>query len=98
MDTFAYVNAAPQAALFNQGELSWLGLEDYILGHARTYAQRLSVSTAPILDPNDPPYRGTQTPGGFGRSSPGPPRCRSRRMSRGWRLPATCWTRPRSST
>jgi endonuclease G len=65
MDTFAYVNAAPQAALFNQGELSWLGLEDYILGHARTYAQRLSVFTAPILDPNDPPYRGTQIPRRF---------------------------------
>ena len=65
MDTFAYVNAAPQAALFNQGELLWLGLEDYILGHARTYAQRLSVFTAPILDPNDPPYRGIQIPRRF---------------------------------
>lgn len=64
-DTFAYVNAAPQAALFNQGELLWLGLEDYILGHARTYAQRLSVFTAPILDPADPPYRGIQIPRRF---------------------------------
>ncbi len=65
LDTFTYVNAAPQAALFNQGELLWAGLEDYVLDHARTYAQRLSVLTAPVLGPDDPLYRGTRLPRRF---------------------------------
>jgi endonuclease G len=65
VDTFAYVNAAPQAALFNQGELLWAGLEDYVLEHARTYAQRLSVLTAPVFGADDPPYRGTRIPRRF---------------------------------
>lgn len=64
-DSFAYVNAAPQAALFNQGELLWSGLEDYLLDHARVYRQRLSVFTAPVLDPDDPPYRGIRIPRRF---------------------------------
>jgi endonuclease G len=64
-DTFSYVNAAPQAAEFNQGKLLWAGLEDYILDHARTYRQRLSVFTAPILAEEDPPYRGVQIPRRF---------------------------------
>ena len=65
LDTFTYVNAAPQAALFNQGELLWAGLEDYVLDHARTYAQRLSVLTAPIFADDDPLYRGTRVPRRF---------------------------------
>ena len=65
LDTFTYVNAAPQAALFNQGELLWAGLEDYVLDHARTYGQRLSVLTSPIFGPDDPPYRGTRVPRRF---------------------------------
>lgn len=65
LDTFTYVNAAPQAALFNQGELLWAGLEDYVLDHARTYAQRLSVLTAPVFGDDDPPYRGTRIPRRF---------------------------------
>ena len=65
VDTFSYVNAAPQAAAFNQGEQLWLGLEDYILGHARTYAQRLCVFTAPVLADDDPAYRDVQIPRRF---------------------------------
>lgn len=65
VDTFSYVNAAPQAALFNQGELLWSGLEDYVLEHARTYAQRLTVLTAPVFGDDDPPYRGTRVPRRF---------------------------------
>ena len=65
LDTFSYVNAAPQAALFNQGELLWAGLEDYILEHARADGQRLSVWTAPVLAPDDPVYRGIQVPRRF---------------------------------
>jgi endonuclease G len=65
LDSFTYVNAAPQAALFNQGELLWAGLENYILDHARTYHQRLSVFTAPVLADDDPPYRGIKIPRRF---------------------------------
>jgi endonuclease G len=65
LDTFSYANAAPQAALFNQGELLWAGLEDYVLDHARTYAQRLSVLTAPVFGDDDPPYRGARIPRRF---------------------------------
>jgi endonuclease G len=65
LDTFTYVNAAPQAALFNQGELLWAGLEDYVLEHARTYAQRLTVLTAPVFGDDDPLYRGTRIPRRF---------------------------------
>jgi endonuclease G len=65
LDSFSYVNAAPQAALFNQGELLWAGLEDYILDHARANGQRLSVFTAPVLAADDPSYRGIQVPRRF---------------------------------
>jgi endonuclease G len=65
LDSFAYVNAAPQAALFNQGELLWAGLEDYILKYARLYQQRLSVYTAPVLAGDDPVYRGVAVPRQF---------------------------------
>lgn len=54
-----------QAAAFNQGEQLWLGLEDYILDHARTYAQRLCVFTAPVLADDDPTFREVQIPRRF---------------------------------
>lgn len=65
LDTFSYVNAAPQAALFNLGEMLWLGLEDYVLDQARIEEQRLSVFTAPVLAADDPSYRGVQVPRRF---------------------------------
>lgn len=61
-DTFYFTNAAPQAAKFNQGDLLWLGLENYLLDNAATYQRRLVVFTAPVLDPADPSYRGVQIP------------------------------------
>ena len=60
--TFHYTNAAPQASGFNQSKELWAGLEDYILGHAATYEQRLAVFTGPILLPDDPIYRGARIP------------------------------------
>ena len=60
--TFAYPNAAPQAAGFNQSKELWLGLEDHVLAYAETTDQRLSVFTAPVLAPDDPPYRGILVP------------------------------------
>ena len=43
----------------------WAGLEDYVLDHARTYAQRLTVLTAPVFGDDDPLYRGTRVPRRF---------------------------------
>jgi endonuclease G len=62
VDTFCYTNAAPQAAEFNQGAELWVGLEDHVLAYAEANDVRLSVFTGPVLDDNDPPYRGTQIP------------------------------------
>ncbi|MFC5790030.1 DNA/RNA non-specific endonuclease [Agromyces tardus] len=61
-DSFHYPNAAPQASEFNQSMLLWVGLEDHVLEYARVHAQRLSVFTAPVLAPDDPPYRGIRVP------------------------------------
>ncbi len=61
-ETFVYTNAAPQAGEFNQSQQLWAGLEDYLLGHARTYADRLAVMTGPVLDDDDPSYRGVLIP------------------------------------
>jgi DNA/RNA endonuclease G (NUC1)/membrane protein DedA with SNARE-associated domain len=63
--TFFYTNAAPQAGAFNQSKELWLGLEDHVLAYADATDQRISVYTAPVLAPDDPPYRGTLLPRRF---------------------------------
>lgn len=60
--TFFYTNAAPQAAGFNQSKELWLGLEDHVLEYAQAKDVKVSVFTAPVLDPDDPPYRGILIP------------------------------------
>jgi endonuclease G len=65
IDTFAYTNAAPQAAGFNQSKELWLGLEDYLLEHARVFDVRLTVFTGPVFTAADPQYRGIQIPLAF---------------------------------
>ncbi|PJJ73058.1 endonuclease G [Diaminobutyricimonas aerilata] len=64
-DTFAYTNAAPQAAEFNQSKELWLGLEDYVLSAARASRSRLSVFTGPVLAVDDEEYRGVRIPRQF---------------------------------
>lgn len=64
-DTFAFPNAAPQVDMFNQSKELWLGLEDYLLGFADARDLRLTVFTAPVLAPTDPPYRGLLVPKKF---------------------------------
>jgi endonuclease G len=64
-DTFAFPNAAPQAADFNQDKELWLGLEDHVLNHADIYDARLSVFTGPVLADDDLPYRGIRIPRQF---------------------------------
>jgi hypothetical protein len=90
--TFFYPNAAPQMAGFNQSKELWLGLEDHVLAYAETTDQHLSVFTAPILDPDDPPYRGIRVPADCWTSERGsspsrselsvPSKCRSPRSPR----------------
>lgn len=62
LDTFRFTNAAPQAAVFNQGQTLWAGLENYLLNNAATYDRRLVVFTGCVLNPDDPLYRGVQIP------------------------------------
>lgn len=62
VDSFYYTNAAPQAAMFNQGRELWLGLEDYLHEHAATFDRKLVVLAGPVLDRMDPPYRGIHIP------------------------------------
>lgn len=61
-DTFYFTNAAPQASSFNQGRELWLGLEEYLQEHAATFDRKLVVFAGPVLEPEDPPYRGIQIP------------------------------------
>jgi endonuclease G len=55
-DTFHYTNSAPQHALLNQGRAMWLGLEEHILGSARTHGFKANVFTGPIFDDDDPMF------------------------------------------
>ncbi|MFC8192326.1 DNA/RNA non-specific endonuclease [Cellulomonas sp. NPDC057328] len=64
-ETFAYPNAAPQAAGFNQGAQLWVGLEDHVLEHAQAQRLRISVLTGPVLADDDPVYRGVAIPRRF---------------------------------
>ena len=64
-DTFAFPNAAPQAADFNQDKELWRGLEDHVLNHADLHDARLSVFTGPVLADDDLPYRGIRVPRQF---------------------------------
>ena len=61
-ETFYFTNAAPQASSFNQGRELWLGLEEYLIGHAATFDRKLAVFAGPVLEPDDPPYRDIQIP------------------------------------
>ncbi|MFE5191698.1 DNA/RNA non-specific endonuclease [Streptomyces sp. NPDC056628] len=61
-DTFHYTNAAPQMDIVNQGKKLWLGLEDFLLGHAKLFERKLSVFTGPVLEDSDPAYRGIKVP------------------------------------
>jgi endonuclease G len=62
LETFYFTNAAPQASTFNQGRQLWLGLEEYLQEHAATFDRKLAVFAGPVLDVDDPPYRGIQIP------------------------------------
>ncbi|MGQ3479725.1 DNA/RNA non-specific endonuclease [Paenibacillus sp. TY11] len=64
-DTFHFTNCAPQHCSFNQSSNLWLGLEDYLLNHAKNNQQKMTVFTGPIFRENDIVYRGVQIPEEF---------------------------------
>jgi endonuclease G len=51
-DTFHYPNASPQHSGLNRRQSQWRGLEDHILGSARTHDFKATVFTGPVLDEN----------------------------------------------
>ncbi len=64
-DTFHYTVCGPQTATLNQSKELWLGLEDYVLEHARTYGQTISVFSGCVFAGDDPVYRGVAIPRRF---------------------------------
>ena len=61
-DTFHFTNCSPQHHEFNAGRTLWLGLEDYVLQNAVTSDLKVSVLSGPVLDDDDPQYRGVALP------------------------------------
>ena len=62
-DTFHFTNSCPQMAGVNQQV--WLGLENYVLKHAKDDDMRVSVFTGPFFGKNDLEYRGGLVPKAF---------------------------------
>jgi endonuclease G len=54
-DTFHFTNCAPQHKGLNR--VTWLGLEDYILGSAEAHDLKASVFTGPVFRADDMVYR-----------------------------------------
>jgi endonuclease G len=63
VDTFHFTNSCPQMAGVNQR--TWLGLEEYVLQHARADGMRVNVFTGPFFGDDDLEYRGTRIPKAF---------------------------------
>lgn len=63
VDTFHYTNACPQMAGLNQK--TWVGLENYVLDHARADGMRVNVYTGPFFTTDDLAYRGALIPRSF---------------------------------
>jgi endonuclease G, mitochondrial len=62
-DTFHFTNSCPQIAGVNQK--TWLGLENYVLQHAKADGMRVTVFTGPFFGENDMEYRGALIPSAF---------------------------------
>jgi endonuclease G, mitochondrial len=62
-DTFHFTNSCPQMAKVNQ--VTWLGLENYILHNARDEDLIVSVFTGPVFGKDDVPFRGALIPRSF---------------------------------
>jgi endonuclease G, mitochondrial len=64
-DTFHFTNCSPQHERFNQGQDLWQGLENYILDHADVRNRKVTVFTGPVMDEQDPIYKGVRLPLAF---------------------------------
>ncbi|HAA31424.1 MAG TPA: endonuclease [Cyanobacteria bacterium UBA8553] len=64
-DTFHYTNCSPQHKDFNQNEVTWLGLENYILDNARAEKFRVSVFTGSVFRNDDREHRRVKLPRQF---------------------------------
>jgi endonuclease G, mitochondrial len=64
-DSFHFTNCSPQHEKFNQGKDLWQGLENYILDNADVRNQKVTVFTGPVMDEEDPIYRGVRLPLAF---------------------------------
>jgi endonuclease G len=64
-DTFHFTNCSPQHERFNQGQDLWQGLENYILNHADARNRNVTVFTGPVMDDQDPIYKGVRLPLAF---------------------------------
>lgn len=53
LDSYHYTNASPQHRALNRSHAQWLGLEDYVLGSARTHGFRANVFTGPVYTADD---------------------------------------------
>lgn len=63
IDTFHFTNSCPQVAEVNQQV--WLGLENYVLSHAKSDDMLVNVYTGPIFRKDDIRYRDVQIPSAF---------------------------------
>jgi endonuclease G, mitochondrial len=64
-DTFHFTNCSPQHERFNQGQDRWQGLENYILNNADARNRKVTVFTGPVMDDQDPIYKGVRLPLAF---------------------------------
>ena len=62
-DTFHFTNSCPQIANINQQ--TWLGLENYVLSHAKSDGMMVNVYTGPVFSDQDMVYRDVQIPAAF---------------------------------
>lgn len=62
-DTFHFTNSCPQMAGVNQK--TWVGLENYVLSHARADGMKVSVFTGPYFSKTDMAYRDALIPKAF---------------------------------
>jgi endonuclease G len=65
MDTFHFTNCSPQHKDFNQSDVTWQGLENYILDNTDAENLHVSVFTGPVFRDDDEDYRGIQLPREF---------------------------------
>jgi endonuclease G len=66
-DSFYFTNIAPQHAAFNQSGASgiWGELENAVFAEVDVEDLKISVIAGPVLDDDDPPYRGIRLPKEF---------------------------------